>query len=170
MGRVLQVVGFQNSGKTTFVVEYIKAAVKKDLKVGTIKHHGHPGAILHDDQHKDTGKHRQAGAYVSVVEGNDSLVLTSEKLSLSLSQILSWYNQFQLDVIVVEGYKSATYPKVVLIRTPEDLPILDGLLNVRCVIASFQLPKDITEKFTTFYHQKESIEWLLTNKVGEIIE
>ncbi|MGM0873423.1 MAG: molybdopterin-guanine dinucleotide biosynthesis protein B [Bacillota bacterium] len=169
MGRVLQVVGYQNSGKTTFVVDYIKAAVKHDLKVGTIKHHGHSGAIKLDDQQKDSGKHRQAGAHVSVVEGNGAFVLTSEKLSLSLQQLLSLYCQFDLDVIIVEGFKSASFPKVVLIRSQEDLPMLNKLLNICCIIASFQLPKEIIEKYRTFYQTKDSIEWLLTNKVGEII-
>ena len=170
MGRIFQVVGYQNSGKTTFVVEYIEAAVRRELKVGTIKHHGHFGAIKMDDQYKDTGKHRQAGAQVTLVEGNGSLVLTSEKLSLSLSQMVTLYSQFQLDVIVVEGFKLAAYPKVVLVTSQADLPLLNDLLNISCVIARFQLPKEIAERFQTFYHIKECIEWLLTNKVGEMIE
>jgi molybdopterin-guanine dinucleotide biosynthesis protein B len=170
MGRVLQVVGYQNSGKTTFVVDYIKAAVKQDLKIGTIKHHGHSGAIKLDDQQKDSGKHRQAGAHVSVIEGNGAFVLTSDKLSLSLPQLLSLYRQFHLDVIVVEGFKSESFPKVVLIRSKEDLQILDELLNICCIIASFQLPKEISETYRTFYQTKDSIEWLFKNKVGEIIE
>jgi molybdopterin-guanine dinucleotide biosynthesis protein B len=170
LGRILQVVGYQNSGKTTFVVEYIEAAVRQKLKVGTIKHHGHLEAIKMDDQRKDTGKHRQAGAQVTLVEGNGSLVLTSEKLSLSLSQMVTLYSQFQLDVIIVEGFKLAAYPKVVLVTSQADLLLLNDLLNISCVIARFQLPKEITERFQTFYHTKECIEWLLTNKVGEMIE
>ena len=123
-----------------------------------------------DDQRKDTGKHRQAGAQVTLVEGNGSLVLTSEKMSLSLSQLVTLYSQFQLDVIVVEGFKLAAYPKVVLVTSQVDLPLLNDLLNISCVIARFQLPKEITERFRTFYHTKECIEWLLINKVGEMIE
>jgi molybdopterin-guanine dinucleotide biosynthesis protein B len=170
MGRVLQVVGYQNSGKTTFVVDYIKEAVKQDLRVGTIKHHGHAGALEFNDLHKDTGKHRQAGAHVSIVDGNGSFVLTSEKLSLTLSQLLSMYRQFDLDIIVVEGFKSADYPKVVLMRSQEDLPILDELLNICCIITRLDLPVEVSEKYKIFKHQEECIEWLITHKVGEVIE
>ncbi|WP_299086754.1 molybdopterin-guanine dinucleotide biosynthesis protein B [uncultured Metabacillus sp.] len=170
MGKVLQVVGYQNSGKTTFVADYIKMAVEQGLKVGTIKHHGHPGAIDISDHKKDTGKHRQAGAYVSVVEGNGSVILTSEQASLSLVQLLSLYSQFQLDVIVVEGYKAAGYPKVVLIRSLDDIKILEDVVNVSCVISRVALPESITEEYRCFTNYFEGIKWLLTNKVGEIID
>jgi molybdopterin-guanine dinucleotide biosynthesis adapter protein len=170
MGRVIQVVGYQNSGKTTFVVEYIQVADKRGLKVGTIKHHGHQGSVKIDDYKKDSGLHRHAGAQVSVVEGNGSFVMTSEKMSLTLKQLVFMYRLFQLDIVVIEGYKSADYPKVVLIRSIEDLSILYSLENICCVITSIELPIDITKKYKIFNNTKDSIEWLLTNKVGELIE
>lgn len=39
--KVYQIVGFQNSGKTTLMESIINYWSKHDLKVGTIKHHGH---------------------------------------------------------------------------------------------------------------------------------
>lgn len=169
MGRVFQVVGYQNSGKTSFVVDYIKAAVKQNLKVGTIKHHGHAQALEFNDQHKDTGKHRQAGAYVSLVEGNGSFVLTSEKLSLSLQQLISFYNLIDLDIIIIEGFKSAFYPKVVLIRSIEDLPILNNVHNIYCIVTNINLPLELTKRYKVFNDSKESIDCLLKNKVGDVI-
>jgi molybdopterin-guanine dinucleotide biosynthesis protein B len=170
VGRVIQIVGYQNSGKTTFVVEYIQVADKRGLKVGTIKHHGHQGSVKIDDHQKDSGLHRHAGAHVSVVEGNGSFVMTSERMSLSLQQLVFMYRQFKLDIIVIEGYKSADYPKVVLIRSIEDVSIFNRLVNICCVITSIELPNDITKKYKIFHNTRDSIEWLLTNKVGEIIE
>ncbi|WP_052737620.1 molybdopterin-guanine dinucleotide biosynthesis protein B [Bacillus sp. SA1-12] len=170
MGRILQVVGYQNSGKTTFVVDYIKMAAEQGLKVGTIKHHGHQGTIDMGDHKKDTGKHRKAGAYVSVVEGNGSFFLASEQVSLSLDQMISLYSHFQLDVIVVEGYKTAGYPKVVLISSHDDLHMLDDLINVSSVISRVVLPVTITKKYNCFTNPLECIKWLLTNKVGEMID
>ncbi|QGQ47063.1 molybdopterin-guanine dinucleotide biosynthesis protein B [Metabacillus sediminilitoris] len=169
MGRVFQVVGYQNSGKTSFVVDYIKAAVKQNLKVGTIKHHGHAQALEFKDQDKDTGKHRQAGAYVSLVEGNGSFVLTSEKLSLSLQQLISFYNLIDLDIIIIEGFKSALYPKVVLIRSIEDLPILNNVHNIYCIVTNINLPLELTKRYKVFNDSKESIDCLLLNKVGDVI-
>jgi molybdopterin-guanine dinucleotide biosynthesis adapter protein len=170
LGRVLQVVGFQNSGKTTFVTEYIKAAVEAHLKVGTIKHHGHGGTSLHQDQQKDTGKHRQAGAYVSIVEGNGSFILSTDKLNLTLSQMITLYNMFELDVIFVEGFKYERYPKVVLLRGEEDIALLDKLENVCCILASFSLPQIYRKKFRVYSNMKECINWLINTKVGEYID
>lgn len=170
MGRILQVVGFQNSGKTTFVTEYIKAAVQAHLKVGTIKHHGHGGTPLHHDQQKDTGKHRQAGAYVSLVEGNGSFILSTDKLSLTLPQMITLYNMFELDVILVEGFKYERYPKVVLLRGEEDIALLDKLENVSCIVASFSLSQIYSEKFTVYSNMRECINWLIKTKAGEHID
>lgn len=170
MGRVIQIVGYQDSGKTTFIINYINSLTRRGLKVGTIKHHGHPGVLKHEDLHKDSGKHRQAGAHVSIVEGNGSILLNSEKASLTLSQLLTMYKPFQLDVIVIEGFKSESHPKVVLIRSFEGIQMLKGLINVVCILTSIDLPKDIADKYRTFKDSDECIEWLLTNKVGGFIE
>ncbi len=170
MGRVLQVIGYQNSGKTTFVVDYINEAVKNELKVGTIKHHGHESAIYHYDKKKDTGKHREAGALVSLIEGNGSLILNSESITFSLKQLVKLYSHFSLDVIVVEGYKAADYPKVVLIRTTEDAFILENLTNVLCIVSEVQLPEEIVNTYKLFANKRECIKWLITNEAGESIE
>lgn len=170
MGRVLQIVGYQDSGKTTFIVEYINALTNQGLKVGTIKHHGHQEVIKHDDLHKDTGKHRQAGAQVSLVEGNGSVLLNSEKTPLTLLQLLTMYKPFQLDVIVIEGFKSESYPKVALIRSIEGIQMLKSLTNVVCILTSIEVPIEIATKYITFKYTNDCIDWLLTNKVGEFIE
>ncbi len=170
MGRILQVVGYQNSGKTTFAIDYIKEAVKKQLKVGTIKHHGHGGALLQTDHGKDTEKHREAGAHVTLVEGSYSFILSSDQVGLTLPQMISLYSVFHLDVILIEGFKYEKYPKIVLIRSEEDLPMLEKLFNITCVLADFPLPSDLSEKYPTFTKKEHCIKWLLINKVGEDID
>lgn len=40
---IVQVVGFQNSGKTTFVKKLLQELSKQNIYVATIKHHGHGG-------------------------------------------------------------------------------------------------------------------------------
>ncbi|WP_175638807.1 molybdopterin-guanine dinucleotide biosynthesis protein B [Metabacillus schmidteae] len=170
MGRILQVVGYQNSGKTTFVTDYIKEAVRYNLKVGTIKHHGHGGALVQTDHGKDTEKHREAGARVTLVDGNESFILSSNKIRLTLSQMISMYGEFGLDVILIEGYKLEKYPKVVLLRSNEDLPMLEKAINIICVVAGFSLPVEIKDKYPTFLTKEQCIKWLLMNEVGEYVD
>lgn len=40
---ILQVVGFQNSGKTTLIEKLCQLAEREGLKLGCFKHHGHGG-------------------------------------------------------------------------------------------------------------------------------
>lgn len=40
---ILQIVGYQNSGKTTLMEKLIQALTYEGMKVATIKHHGHGG-------------------------------------------------------------------------------------------------------------------------------
>ncbi|QQK74745.1 molybdopterin-guanine dinucleotide biosynthesis protein MobB [Salicibibacter cibarius] len=41
--RVLQVVGYKNSGKTTLMEELVKAFSAREMHVAALKHHGHGG-------------------------------------------------------------------------------------------------------------------------------
>lgn len=71
--KIIQIVGYQNSGKTTLMEQLIKHATKEGLRVGTIKHHGHGGAPV-ENLSKDSNRHEQAGARVSAVEGAEHYV------------------------------------------------------------------------------------------------
>lgn len=44
---ILQVVGYQNSGKTSFVSELTKQLSSAGRRVGVIKHHGHGGRLTY---------------------------------------------------------------------------------------------------------------------------
>lgn len=66
--KILQIVGYQNSGKTTLMEQLIKRATTEGLRVGTIKHHGHGGVPMIEAS-KDSSRHELAGASVTAVEG-----------------------------------------------------------------------------------------------------
>lgn len=129
---ILQIVGYQNSGKTTLMEKLIVAATKEGARVATIKHHGHGGAPT--ATRKDSQRHEQAGAVLAGVEGAGTLSLTIQQDAWKLKGIIELYQQFQPDLILVEGYKKEDYPKVVLIRHQEDVTSLKKLTNVVCVL------------------------------------
>lgn len=131
---VLQVVGFQNSGKTTLVEKLIKAGVELGLQIATIKHHGHNTPQKSEADLKDSERHRQAGAAITAVEGGGSLQIHIQQQTWPLASILALYQQFSPDLVIVEGYKKASYPKVVLLRREADLELLQELTNVIAVI------------------------------------
>lgn len=41
---------------------------------------------------------------------------------------------FQPDLILVEGYKQETYPKILLLRDKNDIPLLHNLTNVVAIL------------------------------------
>ncbi|WP_059173001.1 molybdopterin-guanine dinucleotide biosynthesis protein B [Bacillus sp. FJAT-27445] len=126
---VFQVVGYQNSGKTTLSEALIKRLNEKGITVAAIKHHGH-GGKPNIEKEKDSTRHASAGALAALVEGGGRLVLQSEKDNWTLDEQIAIMSAFDPDAILVEGHKHAAYPKIVLIRNSEDEQLLFNLENI----------------------------------------
>ncbi|QQZ11168.1 molybdopterin-guanine dinucleotide biosynthesis protein B [Heyndrickxia vini] len=165
--QIFQIVGFQNSGKTTVIQEFIRYCTHHNLTVGTIKHHGHGGTPSTTNDLKDTDKHRIAGSMLTAVEGNGALLLQNRDLKWTIQDILKIYELLPLDLILLEGYKYEPYPKAVIIRNKEDTKLLSKLNNIQAVLTwipleNFQLYPVFPIKEYKIFH-----EWLfefLSNK------
>lgn len=132
---VLQIVGFQNSGKTTLLTKIIETMSDGGVRVGTIKHHGHGGFPDSYDADKDSAKHRRSGATVTGVEGAGMLQLHAFKNEgWTLCEMLSFYNGLPIDIILIEGFKREPFPKIVLLRSREDEVLLEELENIQAVL------------------------------------
>jgi molybdopterin-guanine dinucleotide biosynthesis adapter protein len=168
--KVLQIVGYKNSGKTTLVEKLIKEASNQGYKVGAVKHHGHGGYPDIQDSTNDSNKHRQAGAVVSCVEGNGLLQIQAVRNKWTLNEILQFYSFFPLDFIVVEGFKMEMYPKVVMIRTIDDLPLLSQLENIIAVISWEPLKASIKASYPIFLidNERQYVQWLM-NYVRDVL-
>ena len=166
--KILQIVGYQNSGKTTLMESLIRQAASVGLRVGTIKHHGH-GGIPATDNSKDSFRHEQAGASVTAVEGEGTLRMSIHQSSWQLADILAIYESFKMDVILIEGYKKEHYPKVVLLRTVEDQALLEKVSNILCVLHWPTYPLEEPLEYPTFsIHEKEQyMEFLMTKMRGK---
>lgn len=129
---VFQVVGYQNSGKTTLSLKLIQHLAAVGIKVATIKHHGH-GGKPDVKESKDSGRNIAAGAAVTVVEGEGRLLIQAEQEHWSLKDEIEMLNFFKPDVILIEGHKNEKYPKAVILRNEGDLELLVKLPNIRVV-------------------------------------
>ncbi len=130
---VWQVVGYQNSGKTTFILSLLEYLKKRGLQTAILKHHGHGGppdaAVT-----KDSDRYFQAGAGAALVEGEGVLHLQGRMKEKSLHKSLALLMAFEPDIIFLEGYKKEPYPKIVLIREEGHLSLLEELSNCQAVI------------------------------------
>ncbi|GIN62937.1 molybdopterin-guanine dinucleotide biosynthesis protein MobB [Robertmurraya siralis] len=129
---IFQIVGYQNSGKTTFIKRMLSQLQQSNLSIVTLKHHGHGGKPDFQEE-KDSHQHLKAGAVASLVEGDGHLLLHAEKSHWSLEEKLHLLSYFRPDLILIEGHKREPYPKAVLIRTQADVEILLKLDNIRVI-------------------------------------
>ena len=113
------VTGWKNSGKTTLLAALVVELGNRGLRVGTIKatHHDvHP-----DPPGKDSRRHREAGAVETMLVGPHRWVLTHEGPSDPLGAAARMEG---VDLVLVEGLRSATVPKVEVVGAHSDRPIL----------------------------------------------
>lgn len=152
---ILQVVGYKNSGKTTLIEGLLSACDTIGWQVGVIKHHGHNQNTEPTDREKDTGRYRRSGAHVSAIAADGTLEMRlADNNEWEIQKLVSFYRQLPLDFILIEGFKQADFPKIVMVKSQEDLQDLRLLENVLAFVTwgSF-LPKaegvpvfDISEK------------------------
>ena len=147
---VLLVVGAHESGKTTVAVKLIEALVKEGLRVGSLKHTDHEYET--DVEGKDSQRHKAAGAEPAVlVAGRRSAVhrgpreiSASDPLTPArhahdrpaLSVFLKGeYGLGSCDLVVVEGFRSESYPKIEVCRAATGrAPLCEDDPNVIAVV------------------------------------
>lgn len=126
---VVQIVGYKNSGKTTLVAALVRLLKAEGYRVGTAKHDAHDFTMDHPGT--DTWEHQEAGADVTAISSSSRTAVLSNQ-SATLEQLLA--HMLHLDIVLVEGFKQEQYPKLVLIRRADDLPLLDQLHNIRAIV------------------------------------
>ena len=112
--KVIQVVGFKDSGKTSMVEALVKY-FSEYYRIATVKHHGshHP---MEYNRSVDHIRHYEQGSEKSVVISQDE-ILTIEKNKMNdsneqLDSILSKFESESYDIAIVEGFKESPYLKV----------------------------------------------------------
>jgi molybdopterin-guanine dinucleotide biosynthesis adapter protein len=156
---VFQIVGYQNSGKTTFMKTLLAQLKLNGLKTVTIKHHGHGGKPTINEE-KDSAGHIRAGAVASLVEGGGRLILQAENIDWSLEEKLEFISAFKPDLIIVEGHKYEKYPKLLFIRNHEDGHLLHELDRVELVLYQESIEIDgIGQSFHR--NDPKAVQWLM---------
>ncbi|MEH7387930.1 molybdopterin-guanine dinucleotide biosynthesis protein B [Bacillus sp. JJ1521] len=155
---LLQIVGYQNSGKTSLVEKIVKKGTDYGHQIATIKHHGHQSNLENFHQAKDSSRHFKAGASATIVEGGGSLQLEAKTSQWTLEKLIELCALFENDMILIEGYKAADYPKIVLIKKEKDTELLTSLTNIVAVIS--WIP--IQTKFPLFHINEEEnyLQWI----------
>jgi molybdopterin-guanine dinucleotide biosynthesis protein MobB len=123
--RVYGIVGRKNTGKTHFVARLVRAATARGLVVSTVKHAHHAFDI--DQPGKDSYVHREAGAREVVVTSAQRWALLHENrgaAEASLPELLALLSP--CDLVLVEGFKAGTHPKLEVYRASCGQPPLSA--------------------------------------------
>ncbi|MGH7066695.1 MAG: molybdopterin-guanine dinucleotide biosynthesis protein B [Acetobacteraceae bacterium] len=109
--RIIGVVGWHASGKTTLVCRLIPLLAERGLRVSTLKHAHHGFDV--DQPGKDSWQHRAAGAAEVLVASANRWALIHELRGApepTLAGLLA--HMGPADLVVVEGFKREPHPKI----------------------------------------------------------
>lgn len=146
MTNIVQIVGYKNSGKTTLMKRLIQHFSAESIKVGTLKHHGHGGDI-DLPKNSDSTICMEAGSCVSGVQGESISQLIFQ--NIPFEKLIKLYTTLPIELLLIEGYKNADYPKIILVKSMEELSLLDELSNI-IAVGSFDVSLLQDNRYPTF--------------------
>lgn len=107
--------GYSGSGKTTLIEQLIPRFVMRGMRVSLIKHAHHLFDI--DKPGKDSYRHREAGASEVLITSDQRWVLMHELRDEDEPALHEQLGRFApCDLVLVEGYKRASIPKIEVYR------------------------------------------------------
>jgi molybdopterin-guanine dinucleotide biosynthesis adapter protein len=121
--RIIGLAGWSGAGKTTLLAKALPRIVARGLTVSTLKHAHHSFDL--DQPGKDSHTHRMAGATEVLIASVNRYALMHELRGApepSLHELLEKLSP--VDLVVIEGFKTAHYPKLEVFRAEVGKPAL----------------------------------------------
>jgi len=129
--KVMGVIGWKNSGKTTLVVALVQELTHRGYRVATVKHAHHAFDI--DQPGKDSYLHRKAGAQDVIVSSGSRWAHMHEIADEAEPELIDLLPRLpdEVDIILVEGFKRDAHPKIEVIPPDfEGTPLSLGDENI----------------------------------------
>ena len=124
---IIGFVAYSGTGKTTLLKSIISLLAQMSFKVGAIKHTHHDFEI--DLPGKDSYELRKAGAQQTLIASPHRWAMIEDLSNnplapLSLGTLIDKLDTSKLDLILVEGFKNESFPKIELWRKATARPFL----------------------------------------------
>lgn len=146
---ILGFAAYSGVGKTTLLSRIIPLLKQQGLRVGLIKHGHHNFDV--DIPGKDSYRLRQAGASpVMIVSKYRRAIITelTPGQEPRLDDQLKLFDQSELDLVLVEGFKAEIFPKIELHRTGLGHPLLypndPNIIAIACD-GALDIPADLAQ-------------------------
>ncbi len=115
MSKIVSIIGHKNAGKTTLVAALAHEFKRQKRRVGTIKHASHP--LEADKSGTDSWRHFHEGNADGVIVASPELRVIFERRNDEAGpEELARRYYSDMDVVLVEGFKTAPIPKIEVFR------------------------------------------------------
>lgn len=142
---VLGFAAYSGTGKTSVLTQLLPLLKQQGLKVAVIKHSHHDVEI--DQPGKDSYRLRMAGATPVLLASPYRQILIAERdpqLPVSLADQLNILSTYELDLVLVEGFRHEAFSKIELHRPslgkallyPDDPNIIAIASDTRLTVAT----------------------------------
>ena len=121
--RLYGIVGWKNAGKTGLMERLVAEITGRGHSVSTVKHAHHVFDV--DQPGKDSYRHRTAGATEVLLASRKRFALMHElrdEAEPALADLLA--KLVPVDLVLIEGYKRDTHPKVEAFRAATGNPLI----------------------------------------------
>jgi molybdopterin-guanine dinucleotide biosynthesis adapter protein len=165
--KVVGFAGFSGSGKTTLVERLIPALKLRALRVSVVKHAHHEFDIDHPG--KDSWRHRQAGAFETVVASRRRLALIREfeqPAQLTVHHVIAELYP-EVDWVLVEGFKDSNLLKIEVWRAESGKPALypdDPFIVAIATDSPQALPQSTLRPVLDLNEPDAVAQWLVDNQ------
>ncbi|MYJ88004.1 MAG: molybdopterin-guanine dinucleotide biosynthesis protein B, partial [Rhodobacteraceae bacterium] len=120
---ILGIAGWKNSGKTTLISSLITELTNRNIRISTLKHAHHDFDI--DQPGTDSHKHRKAGAKEVLIVSSRRWALIHEETEVNKPDLTTMLGKLEdTDLVLVEGFKSLSFPKLEIRREDSSGPDL----------------------------------------------
>ena len=135
-------VGRHNSGKTTFLLAVLPLLAARGVRLGYVKH-AHAGFEI-DQPAKDSYRVRRAGVLQTIVTGEGQTAVIDDAEGSSLDAVIARYARDDLDLVVIEGFKTDPTPKIEVARAALSRELLCGNdRNLVATVTDFPVAPDV---------------------------
>lgn len=165
---IFQITGYQNSGKTAFINKLLAELAVRKVQAVTLKHHGHGGKPKVCEE-TDSALHISSGAAASLVDGGGRLLLQIENIEWTLEEKINLLSGLHPDLILIEGHKYESFPKLVFLRDVDDFHLLSQLNNIVAVIYQHTKPVETANSLPIFHrNDPEAMNWMVDYIMSQV--
>lgn len=150
------------TGKTTLLKRVIPLLNERGIRPGLIKHTHHDMDV--DKPGKDSYELRKAGAAQTIVASQKRWALmteTPDENELDLYYLASRMDESSLDLILVEGFKYESVPKILLYRESTSLNAGDLVIDSHVIAIASDVNLNISLPILDINHPEQVADFII---------